>query len=583
VRERGQISVAAVGAITLVLLGGVLMGYLSMVTAGGGHAQRAADLAAIAAAGSLGANPDASGADLRRAAEAAAAANGGRVAWLRVVRTGSVPRAVDVAVAVAVKGSVPVAGRQRRRVVARARAGVAFSATLPADRFRPVDLRGARGPLAAVAAAEAQVGWPYRWGGESRAEGGFDCSGLVDYAYAAAGDPLPGRPTAADLWRMARPEAAGELAPADLVFVGTGSGAPDHVGMYVGDGMVVVAPHTGARVRYEPLAAGGWDGFARMLVAQPGAPPLAPAVEAAARAHQVPPDALEAELRLGLTTDPDAAARALAAALRRHPGDLEAALAEALGDPSTAALVLRTASGPALGDGFAAAVRLLPTPIADPVPVAAVTAPPAGARVRVTGVVSVLRRGMAQAGDQIDHAGTRLSVQAAAGFRNVVRFGLTGLAAFLPNRHLQDAAMFAGAVWDGVRSAQTLADGFPLGRWSLFATRVATAVGLVYVGVFAWDAFTARRRRDRIWYAAQAASTLLTTAGAMTAGADLITIGAASAEVPPVGVALMLAGVLLLAGACVYREWDWVARGVTRTAGAVLDAGRSVVGALNPF
>ena len=582
-RERGQISVAAVGAITLVLLGGVLMGYLSMVTAGGGHAQRAADLAAIAAAGRLGANPDASGAELRRAAEAVAAANGGRVAWLRIVRTGSVPRAVDVAVAVAVKGSVPVAGHQRRRVVARARAGVVFSATLPADGFRPVALHGARGPLAAVAAAEAQVGWPYRWGGESRAEGGFDCSGLVDYAYAAAGDPLPGRPTAADLWRMARPEAAAELAPADLVFVGTAGGEPDHVGMYVGGGMVVVAPHTGASVRYEPLAVGGWDGFARMLVAQPGTPPPDPAVEAAARAYQVPPDALGAELRLGLAADPRGAATALAAALRRHPGNLEAALADALGDASAAALVLRSASGPDLGDGFGVAVRLLPTPVAAPTAAGAVAGSQAGGGVRVSRVVSVLRRGLSGAGDQMDQAGSRVSVQAAAGFRNVLRFGLTGLAAFLPNPHLQDLAMFAGAVWDGVRSARALADGLVLGRWSLYATRTVIPISIAYIALFTWDALTARRRRDRIWYGAQAASTLLTTAGAMTLGADLITGGVASAEVPPVGIALMLAGVIVLAGACIFREWGWVAGAVRRTAGAVLDAGRSLVGALNPF
>ena len=361
-RERGQISVAAVAAITVVLLGAVLFGYLSMLAAGGGHAQRAADLAAIAAAGRLGADPDASSADLRRVAAVAAAANGGRIVWLRVVRTGTVPRAVDVAVSVAVKGAVPVAGRQRRRVVARARAGVAYSATLAAGRFRPIDLHGARGPLAAVAAAEAQVGWPYRWGGESREDGGFDCSGLVDYAYAAAGDPLPGRPTAAGLWQMARPEAgcrAGSRRPRLRRL--RGRRAPpcgDVRRRRDGGGRAAY----GCEVRFEPLAAGGWDGFARMLDPDPGTPPPDAAVEAAARAHQVPADALAAELGLGLAADPDAAAAALAAAMRRHPGDLAAALTEALGDPSAAALALRSASGQGLGTGFAAAIRLLPTP-----------------------------------------------------------------------------------------------------------------------------------------------------------------------------------------------------------------------------
>ena len=78
--------------------------------------------------------------------------------------------------------------------VARARAVLddAPAAVAP-DRFRPVDLHGFAGAAAVVAAATAQLGWPYLWGGESRAEGGFDCSGLVDYALAAAG--LPGRTT----------------------------------------------------------------------------------------------------------------------------------------------------------------------------------------------------------------------------------------------------------------------------------------------------------------------------------------------------------------------------------------------------
>jgi NlpC/P60 family len=594
VRERGQISVAAVGAITVVLLGGVLFGYLSMLAAGGGHAQRAADLAAIAAAGRLGEDPDASGADLRRVAAAAAAANGGRVVSLRVVRTGSVPRAIDVAVSVVVKGAVPVAGRQHRRVVARARAGVAFSAELPAGRFRPIDLHGARGPLAAVAAAEAQVGWPYRWGGESREDGGFDCSGLVDYAYAAAGDPLPGRPTAADLWRMARPEAAVELAPADLVFVGAASGAPHHVGMYVGDGVVVVAPHTGASVRYEPLAAGGWDGFARLLDAEPGAPPPDPAIEAAARAHQVPPDALAAEMRLGLAADPDAAAAALAGAMRRHPGDLTAALTDVLHDRSAAALVLRSASGPALGDGFGAAVRLLPTP--PPPPSSAPAAPSPGGGLSLAGVVQTVAGGVERGAEQLDEAGGSASGQALAGIGNGLRFGLVGVAAFIPDPHLKDVAQFINAVWGTVAFVRS---GLELSGWSLWGARVGTPLGFAFGLWYAWDAWRARRRAERIWYGLQAAGDILMSVGVATAGADLVGIGTASLEIPPVGAALIVTGGLLLAGACAYREWGWLTRGgavrdartglrwarakATRAAGAVVDAGRSVADALNPF
>ena len=363
-RERGQISVAAVAAITVVLLGGVLIGYLSMLAAGGGHAQRAADLAAIAAAGRLGRRSrcvERRPAPRRRSRRPPrTAAGSSRCAWCA---TGSVPRAVDVAVSVAVDGSVPVAGRQHRRVVARARAGVAFSATLPAGRFRPIDLHGARGPLAAVAAAEAQVGWPYRWGGESREEGGFDCSGLVDYAYAAAGDPLPGRPTAADLWQMARPEPAAELAPADLVFVGAPAARPTTSACTSATGWWWSRRTPGASVRYEPLAAGGWDGFARH--ARCRARPADRRMRRS-RPRRAPTRCRRTRSRRscssGLAADPGAAATALAAAMRRHPGDLAAALADALGDPSAAALVLRSASGPGLGDGFGAAVRLLPTP-----------------------------------------------------------------------------------------------------------------------------------------------------------------------------------------------------------------------------
>ena len=582
--ERGQISVAAVGAIAVVLLGAVLLGYLSMVAAGGGRAQRAADLAAVAAAKRLAADPDAAPAALRGLAADAARRNGARLLSFDVERDGSVPRAVDVAVALPVDGTVPVAGRQSQQVDARARAGVAYSASLPAGSFRPVDLRGGRGPLAAVAAAEAQVGWPYVWGGESRAEGGFDCSGLVDYAYAAAGDPLPGRPTAADLWHDARPVTADELLPGDLGFVGTASGAPHHVGMYVGGGMMVVAPHTGAAVRFEPVAAGGWDGFGRLFAGGPVAAATDPAVEAAARAHQLPPYALAAEMRLGLATDPDTAATALAAAMRTHPGDLAAALGEALGDRSAAALVLRSASGAGL-HGFSGVVRLLPVAAAALRAAAATAAPPAGADgPESTDMLQTGEKAVERGVEQSDHLGSRLSLQAAAGFKNLTRFGLTAAATFVPNPHLRDLATLAGATWDGVESGLAMTrGGVELAGLSLWATRLTTPLGIGFSALFAYQAWTARRRDDRIWYGAQAASSALTAAGAMTAGTDLIMLGAGSAEVPPVGAALMLAGVTILAAACVYRERHWLAAGAGRAAGAVADAGRSLADALNPF
>jgi cell wall-associated NlpC family hydrolase len=127
---------------------------------------------------------------------------------------------------------------------------------------------GAR--AAVVRAALAQVGWPYLWGGESRMEGGFDCSGLVDHAYAEAGYQLPGRPTAAVLWAMSVPVDRSALRPGDLVFLGARSGFAHHVGLYAGDGWVIAAPHQGAVVSIEPLAAVPWDGFGRILRAPRG-------------------------------------------------------------------------------------------------------------------------------------------------------------------------------------------------------------------------------------------------------------------------------------------------------------------------
>jgi hypothetical protein len=134
-------------------------------------------------------------------------------------------------------------------------------------------LRAAQGTgarAAIVRAALAQVGWPYVWGGESRTEGGFDCSGLVDHAYSRAGYPLPGRPTADVLWAMSVPVQLADLRPGDLVFLGVRSGFVHHVGLYAGGGLVIAAPHRGALVSIEPLAAVPWDGFGRILKAPRG-------------------------------------------------------------------------------------------------------------------------------------------------------------------------------------------------------------------------------------------------------------------------------------------------------------------------
>jgi len=140
-----------------------------------------------------------------------------------------------------------------------------------------------------VRAAATQIGWPDLWGGESRSEGGFDCSGLVDYAYAAAGHPFPGRPTAAVLWRMGIPIARDRLRPGDLTFLGAPSGDPYHVGLYAGGGVVIVASGRGEPTAAVPFDSVPWDGFARVWAPGSKLPLRADWVAAAARtAHPRP-------------------------------------------------------------------------------------------------------------------------------------------------------------------------------------------------------------------------------------------------------------------------------------------------------
>jgi cell wall-associated NlpC family hydrolase len=110
----------------------------------------------------------------------------------------------------------------------------------------------AAGPAAerAVAFALAQRGVPYLYGGESPA--GYDCSGLVQVAYRAAGISLP---RVAQEQYDAGPHlpASAQLEPGDLVFFGQSLSDVEHVGIVVVAGEMVDAPHTGAFVRTEPF------------------------------------------------------------------------------------------------------------------------------------------------------------------------------------------------------------------------------------------------------------------------------------------------------------------------------------------
>jgi len=87
------------------------------------------------------------------------------------------------------------------------------------------------------------LGTPYRYGGSSPQ--GFDCSGLVFYAYQQAGIPVAR--TAAEQRRQTRKVTGQPLRPGDLLFFDT-SWQPGHVGIYVGNGEFIHAPSSGKRV-----------------------------------------------------------------------------------------------------------------------------------------------------------------------------------------------------------------------------------------------------------------------------------------------------------------------------------------------
>jgi cell wall-associated NlpC family hydrolase len=100
----------------------------------------------------------------------------------------------------------------------------------------------------AAAVALEQLGVPYRYGGS--APSGFDCSGLVQFAYRSAGKPVP-RTTKA-LWEHVQNVDRNRLQAGDLLFFRI-DGRMSHVGLYIGENRFVHAPATGRVVSIESL------------------------------------------------------------------------------------------------------------------------------------------------------------------------------------------------------------------------------------------------------------------------------------------------------------------------------------------
>ena len=128
-------------------------------------------------------------------------------------------------------------------VLARQLGGIRTASSFSGD----VPNRLPAGLSPAVDVAQQFLGVPYVWGGESPS--GFDCSGLVQYAYGQLGVSLPR--VAADQARVGQPVAGlAEARPGDLVAFGD---PVDHIGIYAGNGLMVVAPKTGDVVKVQPI------------------------------------------------------------------------------------------------------------------------------------------------------------------------------------------------------------------------------------------------------------------------------------------------------------------------------------------
>jgi len=153
----------------------------------------------------------------------------------------------------------------------------------------------------------------------------------------------------------------------------------------------------------------------------------------------------------------------------------------------------------------------------------------------------------------------RPTVGGIAGVRHLSRFGLN-LLTFAPDRTVSNLATASGAVWDAAAGAGDaieggLSSGLATSGLGLLASRLTAAGGLLTVVTGGIMLVTGGSRRRRIVGGVQAAGGALQLAGFATAGTDLVVLGAAGMEVPPVGVALILAGTAITCGVALYQTW----------------------------
>jgi cell wall-associated NlpC family hydrolase len=117
--------------------------------------------------------------------------------------------------------------------------------------------------LSFLNAAKSRIGLPYVWGATGPSS--FDCSGLVQWSFAQAGIRMPR--VSEEQWLTGPHIPYQDARPGDLLFWHYDPTDPtniDHVAIYWGNGMMVVAPHTGLNVQYVPVPLSNLAGVVRV-------------------------------------------------------------------------------------------------------------------------------------------------------------------------------------------------------------------------------------------------------------------------------------------------------------------------------
>ena len=130
-----------------------------------------------------------------------------------------------------------------------------YKASEKADKEHHVYVASNPKGQALIDEAAKYLGVPYVWGGTSPS--GFDCSGFMYYICKSQGISLY-RVADDQMHKNGTPVSKQDLEPGDLVFFGSGDYAT-HVGMYVGEGMMIHAPSTGKTIMYSDITTGYYE------------------------------------------------------------------------------------------------------------------------------------------------------------------------------------------------------------------------------------------------------------------------------------------------------------------------------------